>query len=330
MDRHQELGDAPVDVVAAGEPATGDRQAGLVRSDLDHRARVFGDPAHVVGRDPRQRIDEMLLDIEDLVLFLFERQMREGEMRGVDRAFQRLHPVAVLPLLGDVAVRGRHQRHLQRGQFRHRIRRAHIGPDHVAPFAHRIGLDADQVLGIEIGIGGRHVDAAAVGVELPAVIDAADAAFLVAAEPEIGAAVRAMLIDDADHAPAVAERQQLLAHHDDLLRRPVGFRQFLGQQHRHPEAAQQLAHRRAGAAFGQELVVFCAEHGRSSGILLLLPKLGAGNGEASTSLQGHLSSWLSQRALPIRPTDAISGSGYLELKPIIFIRDETISGATEL
>jgi hypothetical protein len=90
--------------------------------------------------------------------------------------------------------------------------------------SHRIGFDADQVLGVEIGIGGRHVDAAAVGVEFPAVVNAADAAFLVAAEPEIGAAVRTMLIDDPDHAARVAEGEQFLAHHHDLLGRPVGFR----------------------------------------------------------------------------------------------------------
>ena len=167
----------------------------------------------------------------------------------------------------DVAVRGRHQRHLQRRQFGHCAGRAHIGPDHLAPFAHRIGLDADQVLGVEIGIGGRHVDAAAVGVEFPAVIDAADAAFLVAAEPEIGAAVRAMLIDDADHAARVAEGQQLLAHDDDLLRRAVGFRQFLRQQHRQPEPAQQFAHRRARAAFGQESDCLLRGAWVSSGVL---------------------------------------------------------------
>src|SRR5258708_2963870 len=43
-------------------------------------------------------------------------------------------------------------------------------------------------------------------------IDAANAAFLIAAEPEIGAAVRAILIDHPDHAAGVAERVQLLAH----------------------------------------------------------------------------------------------------------------------
>ena len=50
----------------------------------------------------------MLLDVEDLVLLFLEGEMSESEVRGVDRAFQRLHPVAVLPFLGDVAMRGRH------------------------------------------------------------------------------------------------------------------------------------------------------------------------------------------------------------------------------
>ena len=242
-----------------------------------HRTRVFRDPSHMVGRDPRQRIHKMLLDIENFVFYLLEGKMREGEMRSIDGSFHRLHPVAVLPFLGDVAVRGRHQRHLQIRQLGHRLGRAHIGPDHVAPFAHRIGLDPDQVFCIEIGIGGRHVDASAVGVEFPAVIDAADAAFLVAAEPEIGAAVRTILIDDADHASGVAKGQQLLAHHHDLLRRAVGFGQFFGEQHRQPEAAQQFAHAGAGPAFGQEFVVLGAEHGVSSGFcLLILTEIGAG------------------------------------------------------
>ncbi len=226
--------------------------------------RVFGDPSHVVGRHPYKRIHKVFLDVEDLVLFLLEGEMRESEMRGVDRAFQRLHPVAVLPFLRDIAVRGRHQRHFQRGQFGHLLDRSHIGPDHVAPFAHRIGLDADQVLGVEVGIGGRHVDASAVGIELPAVIDAADAAFLVATEPEVGAAVRAVLIDDADDAAAIAEGQQFLAHDDNLLRRPIGLRQFRRQQHRHPEPSQQLAHPRSRTTLGEEFVVFCAEHGAPS------------------------------------------------------------------
>ena len=43
------------------------------------------------------------------------------------------------------------------------------------------------------------------GIEFPAVIDAANAAFLNAAEPKVGAAMRAVLVDDADHASGVAK-----------------------------------------------------------------------------------------------------------------------------
>ena len=62
------LGKSTDATVGAGEPAAADRETSLVRSDPDHRARVFGDPSHVVGRDPRQRVDEVLLDVDDFVL----------------------------------------------------------------------------------------------------------------------------------------------------------------------------------------------------------------------------------------------------------------------
>src|SRR5437762_4940663 len=73
--------------------------------------------------------------------------------------------------------------------------------------------------------------------------------------------MRTMLIDDTDHAATVAERKQLLAHHDDLFWRAVRLGQFFGKQYRQPEAAQQLAHRRSRAGLGQEFIVLCAEHG---------------------------------------------------------------------
>ena len=95
-------------------------------------------------------------------------------------------------------------------------------------------------------------------------VDAANTALLVAPEPEVGAAVRAMLIDDADAPARVAERQQLLAHDRDFLGHPVGFGQLLRQQNRQPESAQQLAHGRARAALREQSVVLRAEHGGSS------------------------------------------------------------------
>ena len=57
----------------------------------------------------------------------------------------------------------------------------------------------------------HHVHAAAVDVELPAVVDAAQPALLVAAEEERGAAVRAELVEQPDPALRVAEGHQVLA-----------------------------------------------------------------------------------------------------------------------
>jgi hypothetical protein len=70
-----------------------------------------------------------------------------------------------------------------------------------------------------------------------------------------------MLIDDADAPAGLAEGQQRLAHDGDLLGRAVGLGQFLRQQNGEPEAAQQLAHWRAGVALGEQPVVLGAEHG---------------------------------------------------------------------
>src|SRR5262249_39240836 len=107
---------------------------------------------------------------------------------------------------------------------------------------------------------GRQVDAIAVDVELPAMEGAADAALLVAAVVKIGPAVWTVLFDDTDAAVAGAERQKLLAEDRDLPGWSVALGQLVGEQCRHPEAAQQFAHRRALAAAGQQVVVTLAQH----------------------------------------------------------------------
>ncbi len=57
----------------------------------------------------------------------------------------------------------------------------------------------------------RHIDAVAISIELPAVIDAADAAGFVPAVEQRRAAMRAAVIHHADPARGVTERDQLLA-----------------------------------------------------------------------------------------------------------------------
>jgi hypothetical protein len=67
------------------------------------------------------------------------------------------------------------------------------------------------------------IDAGTGDVELPAVIDAAQAALLVAPEIERHAAMRAELLDQPDAALGVAEGDELLTHQFDAHRRTIRF-----------------------------------------------------------------------------------------------------------
>ena len=86
-----------------------------------------------------------------------------------------------------------------------------VGPHDAAALVCRIrhGLD----FGFEVGLRRlvRHVDAVAVDVELPAVVDAAQAGFFIAAEEQRRAPMRAVALDQAGLAVGVAEADQLLA-----------------------------------------------------------------------------------------------------------------------
>jgi hypothetical protein len=94
-----------------------------------------------------------------------------------------------------------------------------VGPDQAAPLPDRVGARAQALLELVLGRLVRHVDALPVDVELPAVVDAAQAALLVAAEEQAGTAVRAELVEPAEAALAVAEGDQPLAEQADTHRR---------------------------------------------------------------------------------------------------------------
>ncbi|MET4846494.1 hypothetical protein ABIF62_006989 [Bradyrhizobium japonicum] len=88
----------------------------------------------------------------------------------------------------------------------------------------------------------------AFGVELPAVIAAADAVFLDLAIVERGAAMAAARVQQAGAAMLVAEQHQILAERTHLLRRVGGV---ADQPDRMPVAAQQFSHRRAAHDRGE-------------------------------------------------------------------------------
>lgn len=188
--------------------------------------------------------------------------MQEAEMRVVDIAFQRLQPVA-LPLDAEEAeLLGGQSCRLELGQRRRHRAGTEIGPDEAGALHHREGASLDLVLEVLVRQHVRHVNAVAGDVELPAVVDAADAARLVAAEEQRGAAMRAAMVHHADLARAVAEGDQLLAEQHQAERRAVRgqFRRHAG---RDPVLPHQLAHRRAGAGMDQDLAVALGRHGRS-------------------------------------------------------------------
>jgi hypothetical protein len=108
---------------------------------------------------------------------------------------------------------------------------------------------------------GRHVDHVAFHVEFPAVIEAAQAAFLVAAEGERRPAVRAELAQHAEAALGIAEDDEVFPEQPGADRRAVPLRHFLGHARRQPVPAHHLAHRGFALDAAQQLVLLSGQHG---------------------------------------------------------------------
>src|SRR6185437_11721726 len=107
------------------------------------------------------------------------------------------------------------------------------------------------------------IDAVTVDVVFPAVIDTANAAFLIAAEEERGAAMRAAMIHDADAASRVAEGDQLFTEEHEAHRVAIGD-ELTGFERRQPIMAHEIAHRRARTDSAQDLGILQRRHGGGS------------------------------------------------------------------
>src|SRR5712691_3849500 len=114
---------------------------------------------------------------------------------------------------------GWHDGPLELRQFGLFVAWTHVHPDRSAPLAGRVRLDVNLVFEVALGRLAGHVYAGALGVELPAVVDAAQATLFVSAEKERRAAVRTEGADDANLAVGVAERDQVFTQNAD----PRGF-----------------------------------------------------------------------------------------------------------
>ncbi len=155
------------------------------------------------------------------------------------------------------------------GRLRLVFRRPHIGPQHAASLNQRIGAQLDAAAETVLLRLRRQVHALAGHVVFPAVIGAAQAAFLVAAEPQRDAAMGAEFLQQSGAAQRVAKRDEFFRQKLHAHRRAVVLGQFLGQQGGNPVAPEHLAHRRRRPRSCQQFVLLLPQHGG------LLPWAGA-------------------------------------------------------
>jgi hypothetical protein len=92
------------------------------------------------------------------------------------------------------------------------------------------------------------------------VIEAAQAAFLVARQHQRGAAMRTELLDEADGALGIAEGDETLAEKTDAHRRAAGLGDLLRERRRDPVAAKEASERHVGVDMRDERVLFLRQH----------------------------------------------------------------------
>ncbi len=177
-------------------------------------------------------------------------------MGRIDANLKRLQPVAFdEPLEGKhVAVRRNETIQIREGR---RLALAHVGPQNAGPLHHRIGGVLKLLVHAAALRLGRLLKALSGGIKQPAMERAAQAAIFQAAVAQIGAAVRAVLADQAIAAILVLERHQVFAQQLHRPHRPRAFK-FIHQGGRLPIVAHHAPCPGAGPGPGDQFIEFCA------------------------------------------------------------------------
>ena len=178
--RQHKVGDAPIVRVCFGRSIGAVRSANLV---LDHLHRGVSHFHGVIVR--RSRGCVLRTDVTS---------MQESKVNCVDVALERLHKIALTHGLTDPAFWMEVRQQIR--QRRWHFAKAHVGPDHAVAFDAGISLCADLVLEVGLCRLGRHVNASPRHIELPAVVDASQAFFLVATEEQGCATVGTSVLDN--------------------------------------------------------------------------------------------------------------------------------------
>src|ERR1700730_6557081 len=254
VEGQEELRDPPIVPAVRPAPARTDQDAVVGIHDLEARGAIGR--LHRLAHSEARAVQLA----RDLAVRVVQGRVEEGDVAGVDAALEGLEPVALLDALRDERVDLRQERPLQRGQGRGRARRPHVGPDHSPLVDAGVG-DVTHLRGEARlrGLAG-HLQTLPVQAVLPAVIDAAHARVLHAAEGQRGKPVRAELADEPGLAQLAAIDHEALAQELDALDLAAGL--DLARLHDgHPVLAQERAHRRPPPDLRQEKIVFMAQHG---------------------------------------------------------------------
>src|SRR5258708_21594239 len=185
--------------------------------------------------------------------------MQERGVRRIDADFQRLQPVAVDVALECKSMAIRRDKTVDLRKCR-RLAFAEISPEDAAFLHHWIGALLDAFAERRVLRLGRRFQALAARLEQPTVEGATQPAVFQPAERQIGAAMRAMALDQAVTALFIAKQHQILAQQFYRFDRTRPL-QFIDQRRRLPVHPHQFPAGVLSPAPGQEVVLFLAHHG---------------------------------------------------------------------
>src|SRR5262249_40638310 len=170
-------------------------------------------------------------------------RVQERRVDGVHRVVLHLEPVARhRELRGRVELESRHVERVVHREYGLRIRGPHVREDQPAELERGVGALTESMPQRALRRLARRLENAAVDVEDPAVIAAADAPRLKDAELERRSAVRAVQLQQTDLPGAIAKDHEILAHDPDT---PRDVRQVSHERDRLPEPSQIFAARGA-------------------------------------------------------------------------------------
>ena len=200
-----------------------------------------------------------LLAVSARGILVLEEAMQERGMRRIDADLERLQPVAVDVALERKRVGVRRDEAVDLGK-RRRLAFAEIGPEDAALLDHRIGALPDVLAQRRVLWLGRSLQALARRVEQPAMEGATQAAVLQPPECEVGAAMRAVPLDQAVTALFVPKQHQILAEQFDRLDRARSLH-LVDERGRLPVHPHQFPAGLLRPGAGDQVVLFLAHHG---------------------------------------------------------------------